>query len=73
MAYIVPADVMWTFSLTTKTWTQIVPNPAMPPRNNGNGGVYFDKKMILTGGDIGVACGNVSFAQNIVNICSRWT
>jgi len=68
-SYVIPTDVMWEFSFITKTWNQIIPDPAMPPRNNGNGAVFFNGMMLLTGGDIGggVACGNVSFDQNIVN------
>jgi len=67
--FVIPADVMWSFDFGTKSWTQINPRPAMPPRNNGNGAIFHHQSMLLTGGDIGggVACGAVEFAQNIVN------
>jgi N-acetylneuraminic acid mutarotase len=62
-------DTQWAFDFHSLTWTQITPLYSIPNRNNGNGAVWFDDKLLAFGGDIGggTPCPNAIFEQNNVN------
>lgn len=65
----IPSDIQWEFSIQTKKWVKVSPEPDIPDRNNGNGIVYYNGKLLMHGGDVGQGDFNCTtiYPQNIVN------